>query len=287
MKRGADLQADGLTQKHFERLATLIHRVAGIKMPPSKHSMMEGRLRKRVVASGAGSFDAYCEQVLQQGDDGPEIVHLIDAITTNKTDFFREPEHFRLLTEQILPGLARADRPLQLWSSACSIGAEPYTLAMVLSDFLQSQQGRLTAMPTPIIYATDICTTVLQTARLGIYPADMIEPVPMEFRRRYVLRAKSPADRTVRIAPALRRMVWFGQLNLMSPQYEMEHDLDVVFCRNVLIYFDRVTQAAVLRRLCDHLRPGGVLAVGHSEALHNLDLPLQPVGQTMFRKTDR
>ncbi len=285
MSQTARAAADTLHPRDFERLAAFIQSVAGIKMPPSKHAMVEGRIRRRVSATGAQGFAAYCDRVFAEGEQGDEIVNLIDAVTTNKTDFFRENQHFHTLTEQVLPSLDTARRPLKIWSAACSTGAEPYTLAMVLSDYMLSQRSRSQTMPAPAILATDLCTTVLHTARLGIYPESMIDPVPQEMRKRYVLRGKASRAGMVRIAPALRAMVRFGQLNLMMQSYPVDADFDIIFCRNVLIYFDRQTQHAVLRRLCDRLLQGGVLAVGHSEAVHNFELPLAPIGHTIFRKT--
>jgi chemotaxis protein methyltransferase CheR len=275
---------DSLSAADFERLAAFIHRVAGIKMPPSKHSMVEGRLRRRVAASGAPDFATYCERIFEQDESEDEVVNLIDAITTNKTDFFREPQHFEILTTQVLPTLDTARQPLKIWSAACSTGAEPYTLAMVLSEFMAGQRAKTRPMPAPEILATDLCTTVLQAARLGIYPEAMIEPVPDELRKQYLLRGKAKQAGMVRIVPALRAMVRFGQMNLMLPTYPVEAGFDIIFCRNVLIYFDRPTQQAVLRRLCDRLAPAGVLAVGHSEAVQNLDVPLKAIGHTIFRK---
>jgi chemotaxis protein methyltransferase CheR len=280
MRAQQSAAAEGLQAADFERLAAFIHRVAGIKLPTSKHSMVEGRLRRRVSATGAASFAEYCERLFSESDSGDEIVNLIDAVTTNKTDFFREPQHFETLTAQVLPRLETARRPIKIWSAACSIGAEPYTLAMVISEYRQAAA----ALAPPFIVATDLCTTVLQTARLGIYPASFIEPVPPLLRQRYFRRGKGAQEGMVRVAPQLRAMVRFGQLNLMAETYKVDADFDIVFCRNVLIYFDRPTQRAVLRRLCDRLVPGGVLAVGHSEAVHNLDLPLKAIGHTIFRK---
>jgi chemotaxis protein methyltransferase CheR len=280
----AGVVADTLHRRDFERLAEFIQRVAGIKMPPTKHTMVEGRLRRRVSATGAAGFADYCERVFAEGEQGEEIVNLIDAVTTNKTDFFREPQHFQTLTEQVLPSLDTSRRPLKIWSAACSTGAEPYTFAMVLSDYMQEQRARSRPMPPPSILATDLCTTVLRTARLGIYPHSMIDPVPQEMRKRYLLRSKDRQSDKVRIVPALRALVRFGQMNLMLPSYPVDADFDIIFCRNVLIYFDRETQLAVLRRLCDRLLPGGTLAVGHSEAVQSFDLPLTPIGHTIFRK---
>jgi chemotaxis protein methyltransferase CheR len=284
MTLSANAHADTLHPRDFQRLAAYIHSVAGIKMPPSKHAMVEGRIRRRVSATGAAGFAAYCDRVFAEGEQGDEIVNLIDAVTTNKTDFFREPQHFHTLTEQVLPALDTARRPLKIWSAACSTGAEPYTLAMVLSDYMLAQQARSRPMPAPAILATDLCTTVLQTARLGIYPAAMMQPVPQDMRRRYLLRGKAGRADMVRIVPPLRAMLRFGQMNLMLPSYPVDQDFDIIFCRNVLIYFDRPTQCAVLRRLCDRLVTGGTLAVGHSEAVHDFGLPLTPIGHTIFRK---
>jgi chemotaxis protein methyltransferase CheR len=273
-----------LSRSDFNRLADFIHQATGIKMPPSKHSMVEGRLRRRLAATGAPSFAEYCARVFDSGEDGAEIVHLLDAITTNKTDFFREPDHFRLLTDIVLPQMAQQRRKLKFWSAACSVGAEPYTLAMVASEFTQTPRAGAVPVQPPMILATDLSSAVLKTALAGIYPAEMVETVPPPLRKRYLMRSKDPSQNTVRVVPSLRAMVRFGRLNLMAPQYGIDTDFDVIFCRNVLIYFDRNDQAAVLRRLCDHLRPGGVLALGHSETINGLDLPVVPIGHTMFRR---
>jgi chemotaxis protein methyltransferase CheR len=281
---GGDAASMALGLADFDRVAGFVHQLAGIKMPRAKHAMVEARLRRRVAATGAASFAEYCARVLDEGGDGPETVQLVNALTTNKTDFFREPEHFRILAEQVLPGLWLPHRRLKVWSAACSTGAEPYTLAMVLSEFAR-ERGMPGGAMNPAILATDISTEVLGVARLGIYPVEQIAPVPPALRKRYLLRARDPARETVRVVPALRAMARFGRLNLMGAHYDVDRDIDVIFCRNVLIYFDREGQAAVLRRLCDHLRPNGVLVLGHSETLSGLDLPVSVIGHTMFRRT--
>ncbi len=168
---------------------------------------------------------------------------------------------------------------IKVWSTASSIGAEPYTLAMVLhavSDELRRFRFS--------ILATDISTQVLQTAVQAIYPQAMIAPVPMDMRRRYLLRSRNAARDVVRIVPEIRRLVHFGRLNLMDEDYPVEQGLDIIFCRNMLIYFDKPTQQTVLSKLCDHLRLGGFLFLGHSESLAGLTLPLTPVGPTVFRR---
>jgi len=277
---------DQLSERNFQRLAEVIHAHSGIRMPPAKRTMVEGRLRKRLRALDVPSLDEYCRILFDRDGLESEFVHLIDAVTTNKTDFFREPDHFRYLAEVVVPRLraerrAGVDRPLKVWSAACSCGAEPYTLAMVLADL---EHGRHQGQPCFTILGTDICTQVLEQAVAAIYPAEMIAPVPPELRRRYLLRARDPERREVRIAPELRRHVRFGRLNLMDARYPVDPDMDVIFCRNILIYFEKDTQQAVLKRLCRHLRPGGYLFLGHAESMIGGDLPVRPVAATVFRR---
>lgn len=280
-------QTDGLqrlSRRDFDRLARFIHGTSGIKMPPSKQTMVEGRLRRRLRALGFPTFGDYCQFLFDDGGLDGEATAIIDAVTTNKTDFFREPDHFRYLSETTLPQViarsgAGVERPLKVWSAACSTGAEPYTLAMVLSEYARNRSRFHSA-----ILATDICTEVLERAALAIYPAAMVDPVPVELRRKYLLRARDPRRGEVRMAPEIRTMVRFGQLNLMNETYGLDHDMDVIFCRNLLIYFDKDTQQRVLGRLCEHLRPGGHLFLGHSETIAGLKLPLRQVATTVFER---
>ena len=275
---------DHLTPGDFQKLARFIHGYSGIKMPPTKKVMVEGRLRRRVRETGASSLADYCSFLFDRGGLDQEAVHLIDAVTTNKTDFFREPDHFRFLTEQAVPVLMAGRHginhaPIKIWSAACSIGAEPYTLAMVMAELGRAVPGLRSS-----ITATDICTQALHTAAIGIYPESMIVPVPLDMRKRYLLRAKSGARDRVRIAPELRQMVSFSRINLMQRPYPVAVDMHVVFCRNILIYFDKQTQRTVLDEICQHLRPGGFLFLGHSETLTGLGLPLRPVATTVFQR---
>ena len=249
-----------LSDRRYERLATLIQAQVGIRMP---------------------SIEAYCRYVFDQDGLDAEIEHLIDAITTNKTDFFREPEHFRYLTQEALPLLlTKRARGLKLWSSACSNGAEPYTMAMTMAA--ASGDGQQFDFS---ILGTDICTEVLDHAAAGVYSEEMVTAgVPAEMRR-YLMRAKDPSRREFRIAPEIRRTVSFLHLNLMDASYPVDRDVDVIFCRNVLIYFDRPTQHKVLNRLTSHLRPGGYLFLGHSESMAGASLNMAQVAPTVFRRT--
>ena len=275
---------DRLTARDFARLAQFIEGYSGIKMPPTKTTMVEGRLRKRVRAAGLSTVTEYCRYLFDQGGLEKESIYVIDAVTTNKTEFFREPEHFRVLAKTVLPEInnsrqINAKSPLRIWSAACSTGAEPYTLAMVIADF-----GRQVSGFRASILGTDLSTEVLETSLLAIYPEAMIEPVPRDMRGRYLMRARDVSRHTVRIVPELRAMTSFARLNLIVGPYPVSRDMDVIFCRNILIYFDKPTQEAVLNRLCEHLRPGGYLFLGHSESLAGLHLPLQPIGHTVFRR---
>jgi len=270
----------GLSAKNFSRLAEVIHASSGIKMPESKKTMIEGRLRRRIASLGLPNLNAYCDYLFDGGDYEAELVHLINVATTNKTDFFREPTHFDFMTSTALPALARAGRrQVKLWSAAASIGAEAYTLAMVMEEFRRTGSG-----PDYSILATDICTEVLAQGVSGRFPAAMIDPVPMDLRRRYLLRSRDARADEVRIVPALRAKIAFARLNLMDSAYPVGEDMDFIFCRNILIYFDKPTQDRVLSRLCDHLRPGGYLVLGHSESAVGVDLPVRAVVNTIFEK---
>jgi chemotaxis protein methyltransferase CheR len=269
-----------LTAANFKRLAQFVQAYSGIKMPPTKKTMLEGRIRKRVRARGRRDVNDYCRFLFDEDGFESELIHLIDAVTTNKTEFFREPSHFDVLARKILPKFAdEGRRTIRAWSAAASMGAEAYTLAMVLEDFCAEHGG----MDYSIL-GTDLCTQVLAQAVRGVYPTSMIQPVPAAMRQRYVLTSRNPANREVRIAPQLRARAAFGRLNLMDEQYPVPGDMDLIFCRNILIYFDKPTQAAVLRRLCSHLRPGGWLFLGHSESLLGVDLPVTAVASTVFRR---
>jgi chemotaxis protein methyltransferase CheR len=275
---------DHLDPRDFRRLASFIESYCGIMMPEAKLTMLEGRLRRRVRATGAANLKQYCEYLFNRNGMADEAIHLIDAVTTNKTEFFREPDHFDFLAEQAVPRLMSTARggvrpPLKVWSAACSIGAEPYTIAMVLADLAQRVSGLRSA-----IVATDISTNVLRTAIAGIYTSEMTAPVPAAFRHRYIARSKDRSRDDVRIVPELRAMVRFGRVNLMESPYPVEHEMDVIFCRNMLIYFDKETQFLVLSRLTGHLRRGGYLFLGHSETLAGFQLPLEPTGPTVYRK---
>jgi chemotaxis protein methyltransferase CheR len=272
---------DRLGTDDYGRLADIFQSYTGIQLPPGKLTMIEGRLRKRVRALGFDGIVEYCDYLFQHGGLDAEFDHLVDAVTTNKTDFFREPDHFRYLCDQAVPALLagrRGDRKLKLWSAACSTGAEAYTMAMTLADLFRRIGARDAA-----ILGTDICGEVLEQAVAAIYADDMLAQIPAEMRR-YVMRARDPGRREFRVVPELRRMARFQRLNLMDRDYPVDGDIDVIFCRNVLIYFDKPTQRAVVERLSRHLQPGGYLFLGHSESTVGLGLDLVQIAPTIFRR---
>lgn len=256
---------DALRDKHFQDLSRIVERHTGIQCPPSKRTMIEGRLRKRVRALGLDGLETYGTRLFDGEILKEEFPFLVDCMTTNKTDFFREPDHFEFLRQHAVPallkGATRAGSNLKLWSAACSMGAEAYTMAMVLADMHEGRTGMNYS-----VLGTDICSTVLDQARRAIYPSAMLDAVPSDLRRRYAMPARDAARDEARIVPELRRRARFMQMNLMDASYPVDRDVDVIFCRNVLIYFSRPVQQGVLIRLCSHLRPGGYLVLGHSES---------------------
>ena len=274
-----------LSSADYARLANILNRELGIKLPGNKRVMLEGRLRPRMRTLGFDSYRAYCEHLFQQGALQQEMSFLIDAVTTNKTDFFREPGHFSLLAQKLVPALLsnrpKAGAPLiKVWSAASSNGAEPYTIAMTLQELVRARPGFRFA-----VLGTDISTRVLEQGKKAIYPVDQVIPVPAELRQRYLLQSLDPkGPKQVRIIPELRRLVTFSRLNLMDEDYPVDRDVDVIFLRNVLIYFEKTDQEAVVRRLLGHLRPGGYLILGHSEAMIGSGMGLKQIAPAVFGK---
>jgi chemotaxis protein methyltransferase CheR len=276
-----------MTQAEFSRFSEFIIGQCGIKMPPSKKIMLEARLQKRLRTLGISNFREYFTHVLGEGGRD-ELVHMLDAVTTNKTDFFREPVHFNYLAQTILPECIEererskgSGKPFVVWSAGCSTGEEPYTLAMVLSDFADLHTSFRFS-----ILATDISTKVLDRAREAVYDAERVAAVPLAMKQKYLLRSKDPRKGSVRIGPELRSIVQFKRLNLMEEAFSFSEPVDVIFCRNVIIYFDRKTQEQLITRFCKVLKTNGHLFLGHSESIHGFTLPLRRLTSTVYRKID-
>lgn len=271
---------DSISTRDFRQLSSFIYDYCGIKMTDAKRSMLEGRLRKRLRATGFTTFADYCEYLFRQDGLKDEVIYLIDVVTTNKTDFFREPNHFDFLEKTALPTLAKKGiRQPRMWSAACSTGAEPYTMAMIMAEAVE--KGVISDFN---ILATDLSTDVLKKALSGIYSRDLLEPVPNAMHRKYVMQARDKYRNDVRISPKLRSKVGFARMNLMNPSYDIGKPVHTIFCRNVLIYFDKKTQTHVLTELCKCLAPGGYLMIGHSESVTGISLPVKQVANTVFVK---
>lgn len=271
---------DSLSTRDFRQLSEFIYSYCGIKMPEAKRSMLEGRLRKRLRATGHHTFSDYCDFLFRHGGLETEAIFLIDVVTTNKTDFFREPNHFDFMEKFAIPKLAEmGHQRIRAWSSACSTGAEPYSMAMVMADAVERK-----VISDYQVLATDLSTDVLKKAHAGIYSRELIEPVPGDMVRKYVMLPKDRHRGEIRITPKLRSKVGFARLNLMNPSYEVGDLYQIIFCRNVLIYFDKKTQAHVLTQLCKCLMPGGYLLIGHSETVTGINLPIKQVANTVFMK---
>ncbi|HMD71386.1 MAG TPA: CheR family methyltransferase [Bryobacteraceae bacterium] len=273
-----------MSASDFERLRSLIHAESGINLNPDKKTMLEVRLRRRLHNLHISSCTEYCEYLFTPDTRDRELIHLLDAVTTNKTDFFREPDHFEFLASTALPDLERrmrTDRKLLVWSAGCSTGEEPYTLAMVLGEYAQSHAGFQFG-----VLATDLSTAVLDKARAGIFKSEVVRPVRPDLRRKYLMRSREPGSDLVRIVPELRAKVEFRRLNLMDADFGLSEKPGIVFCRNVIIYFDRQTQERLLRKLVRQLVPGGYFFAGHSESLQSMDLALVTAGPAIYRKCE-
>jgi len=253
-------------------------------MPDSKRIMLESRLQKRMRHFKLPGFREYVDFVFSPQGRESELINMIDAVTTNKTDFFREADHFDYLLEAIVPtaidrfgsGVAR---PFALWSAGCSTGEEPYTIAMVLEEY-RAKDPRFSYR----IFASDLSTQVLAKARDGIYDAERAEVVPMSFKKKYMLRGKDPDNPQVRMKPEIRAKLSFARINFMDDRYDAADSFDVIFCRNVIIYFERKIQELILGKLCRHVRQGGWLVLGHSETLTGMSVPLKGVAPTVYQR---
>jgi len=266
----------------FNQYSRLIYSNLGINLTPTKKAMLQARLTKRLRKLNLSSFEEYYSYVTSEEGLKNEMPNLVNAVTTNKTDFFREPQHFKYLVDVILPEFYQNEknRKFKIWSAACSTGAEPYTMAMLLQEFARKNAGFRFA-----ILSTDISTEVLDTAKNGIYPYEMAHAVPNALRKKYLLKTKDVNKQPfICVVPELKPFIKFKQLNLMDNYYSVVTDIDVIFCRNVFIYFDRQTQERVIMRLCSHLRPGGYLFIGHSETMRIKNPPFSNVSATIFRK---
>lgn len=269
-----------LSDKDFVRLSSFITNTAGINMPLEKKLLLQNRLHKRVELLKMTSFNEYVNFVFSiHGSE--ELTHLIDLSTTNTTNFFRENAHFIRLCREIIPNLCENSqkKELKIWCAGCSSGEEAYSLAICFHETLK-QYSDISYR----ILATDISTRVLDLAIQGIYGEHLIRGVSAELKNHYFMKSSDPTNSLVRVVPEIRSRITFQQLNLMNSTYDIENEYDVVFCRNVMIYFSRENQMNILHKIMRHLRNKGYFFNGHSEALINMNLPLEKVSASVWRR---
>lgn len=272
--------------RNAARFRQFVHETTGIQLPESKDSMIEIRLRPRVAALGLADVDEYFRHLFEENGLDRERLRLTELITTNKTDFFREKAHFDLLWNRMIPGALKGPRrggrvTFKFWSAAASTGAEAWTAAMLLAE----ARARSPEIDWTVL-GTDISQRVLETARRAIYPEADLLPVPSALRDRYAMVGQDRSGASLRrIVPELRQRVRFEEMNLMGRSYPVDRDLDAIFLRNVLIYFDTPTQARVVASVASHLRPGGHLVVGHAESMIVRQPGLKPVAPGVFERS--
>jgi len=274
-----------MSNRDFNRFRELIYNTCGIHLTSIKKTMLSSRLRKRLRLLGMDSFSEYYDYLSGTKSESSELGHMIDAVSTNKTDFFREPKHFEYLTNEVLPRMCRSGwwrpgRQLNIWSAGCSSGEEPYTIAMILADFAtRNRVGEFS------ILASDISTRMLDKARKAIYPEDAVEPVPDGLKRKYLMRGKCSQKGFCRVVPELRTNLQFQRINLNEgSHFGIRTTMDIIFCRNVIIYFDRETQKRLFEKFYEQLLPGGYLFIGHSETLHGINDQFRAVAVASYRK---
>jgi chemotaxis protein methyltransferase CheR len=276
---------DMMPESDFNRFRDFIYDTCGINLTPVKRTMLTSRLRKRLRVLGITTYARYFDYVSDPGNRNGELVHMINAVSTNKTDFFRETGHFDFLKNEALPRLMDSGawgngKKLNLWSAGCSTGEEPYTLAMVLADFT-GQNSDLDYSIT----ASDISTHVLDIAARGIYPESALKPVSETLKRKYMMRGKDSRKGLYRFTPEIRSKVRFRRINLNEPgSFPFKNPMDIIFCRNVIIYFDRETQKRLFDKFHRHLAPRGYLFIGHSETLHGIHDGYYPVAGSTYVK---
>ena len=274
-----------ITDREFRRIRALVYQQTGIALGESKRHLVCSRLGKRLRHCGYRTFKEYYEHLMERDPKGEELLRMINAITTNKTDFFREADHFALLSSRVLAPLAAqakagGPRHLRIWSAGCSSGEEPYSIAITV----------LEGLPTPWswdvkILASDINTDMLAQGKEGVYRAERLAGIPPALRKRYFHGGRGAREGPVRVRKDVKDLVAFRRINLQEEDWPIRTVFDVIFCRNVIIYFDKPTQERLVTRLVNILKPGGFLFLGHSESLLGMQVELRHLGKTVYQKT--
>lgn len=273
-----------MTDAEFARFSRFIHEQCGITLPQVKKAMLASRLQKRLRALGLSSYGQYYDYVFRPPGNPDECTKMINAVTTNRTEFFREPHHFEYLRSEALPSILQhrpqgGPRTIRLWSAGCASGEEPYSLAMTMAAFISKRPGLDYA-----ILATDLSTTMIAVGKRAIYDEQRIRQIPWQLRKNYVMRGVGSQKGYYRIVPELRSRVRFKQLNLMDRDLDVGGGVDIVLCRNVIIYFDRETQQRLFRKIFDRLASGGFLFIGHAETLDGINNDFIRVAPTIYKK---
>lgn len=271
MHSAGNINYDNLTDKDHARVSLFMNKEAGIQLPPNKKNLIETRLRKRQRALKFKSLSDYISYALESSED--EQIHFIDALTTNKTEFFRETSHYDHYAQYL--EAAPHNLPLKIWSAGCSSGEEPYTLAMLAAEYRPHNTS---------ILATDISVSMLKRAKRGIYPHSSVNPIPLSMRKRYLLRRKNDTTDEIKIAPDVRKFVTFDTFNLITGKYASLPKFDIIFCRNVMIYFNAEQREKIMLQFCSCLKAGGLLFIGHSETLNNEKPYLCAIAPTVYRR---
>lgn len=271
-----------ISDREFALFQSLIHRETGIYLSPVKKGLLMGRLTRRLRDLGLDSFSAYYRRVTEGGEE--ERTCLFDAVCTNETHFFREPKQFQFLQERILPEwaaqAATGARPktIRAWSAACSTGEEPYSLAMVLLEYFPPASGW-----SIDILATDLSTRALARARTAVWPVEKAKEIPPRYLKRFMLKGFRTEEGRMKAGPEIASVIRFQRFNLNDAAYPMPGVFDLIFCRNVLIYFDAESKARVVDRLLDRLSPNGYFFLGHAESIHGLSDRARTLGPTIYR----
>lgn len=275
--------APAMTDKELKEFSQLIYGELGIKITAAKKTMLQARLQRRLRTLNMSSYGQYLAYLRSLRGLEVELPEMVDAVTTNTTSFFREPKHFEFLTQRLLPEWRQRhpSKTFSVWNAGCSSGEEPYTTAMVLMDYHE----RVSPLDFSIL-ATDISSDILRKAARGVYEEEKIASVPVEFRRKYLLRSKDRSRRLVRVIPELRGQVCFRRLNFMD-NFQFRERMDLIFCRNVMIYFDKKTQYELVAKFCDHLELGGHLFIGHAESLAGTGLPLRQLAPATYLRVKK
>ncbi len=273
-----------ITDREFECLRGLVYELTGIKLADQKRQMLRARLSRRLRALNLQTFQEYYEALRFCGPASPEITEFINAVTTNKTDFYREPHHFEFVVNEVLPEIEKREKPgsrsIKIWHAGCSTGEEPYTMAIELHEALKNREPWHVRQ-----LATDIDSCVLAHASRGRYEKEKLSHVPTRLIHKYFLKGKNENENFVQVKPVLADWISFRRLNLLDDPWPLRKkgSFDIIFCRNVMIYFDKPTQQRLVERFREHLTPGGYLLIGHSESLFGIAEGFRCLGKTTYR----